>query len=144
MSDADPLLSVRDLAKHFPSRAGAVRAVDGVSFDVRRGTIVGLVGESGSGKTTVGRCVLRLIEPSAGRLLFDVRLYDSQGRPLDWGANFANPDRRPVRHADGNAVRVTQCFGGHRTPASDDCLAPVQERAWSSPIYVDRAAAPQS
>jgi peptide/nickel transport system ATP-binding protein len=71
MSDADPLLSVRDLAKHFPSRAGAVRAVDGVSFDVRRGTIVGLVGESGSGKTTVGRCVLRLIEPSAGRLLFD-------------------------------------------------------------------------
>ena len=40
-----------------------------------------------------------------GRLLFDVRLYDSQGRPLDWGANFANPDRRPVRDADGNAVQ---------------------------------------
>jgi HAAS domain-containing protein len=40
----------------------------------------------------------------AGRLLFDVRLYDSQGRPLDWGANYANPDRRPVRDADGNPV----------------------------------------
>ena len=71
MSGDDALLRVRDLTKHFPSRVGAVRAVDGVSFDVRRGTIVGLVGESGSGKTTVGRCVLRLIEPSEGSLLFD-------------------------------------------------------------------------
>ena len=48
-----------------------MRAVEDISFDVRRGTIVGLVGESGSGKTTAGRCVLRLVEPTAGRVVFD-------------------------------------------------------------------------
>jgi oligopeptide/dipeptide ABC transporter ATP-binding protein len=67
----DILLSVRDLTKQFPTRNGLVKAVDGVSFDVRRGRIVGLVGESGSGKTTVGRCVLRLVEPSSGQVRFD-------------------------------------------------------------------------
>jgi oligopeptide/dipeptide ABC transporter ATP-binding protein len=67
----DILLSVRDLTKQFPTRNGLVKAVDGVSFDVRRGRIVGLVGESGSGKTTVGRCVLRLVEPSSGKVTFD-------------------------------------------------------------------------
>jgi peptide/nickel transport system ATP-binding protein len=66
----DILLSVRDLTKQFPTRNGLVKAVDGVSFDVRRGRIVGLVGESGSGKTTVGRCVLRLVEPSSGQVRF--------------------------------------------------------------------------
>jgi len=72
----DVLLSVRDLSKRFPSRNGVVKAVEGVSFDVRRGRIVGLVGESGSGKTTVGRCVLRLVEPTDGEVTFagaDVR-----------------------------------------------------------------------
>jgi oligopeptide/dipeptide ABC transporter ATP-binding protein len=71
MSCDDVILSVRNLTKHFPARGGTVKAVDGVSFDVKRGTIVGLVGESGSGKTTVGRCILRLIEPSTGEVVFD-------------------------------------------------------------------------
>jgi peptide/nickel transport system ATP-binding protein len=68
---ADVLLSVQGLAKTFDVRGGLVRAVDDVSFDVRRGTIVGLVGESGSGKTTIGRTVLRLVEPSGGRIVYD-------------------------------------------------------------------------
>src|SRR5215203_380098 len=68
---AETLLSVQGLTKQFQTRNGTVKAVDGVSFDVKRGTIVGLVGESGSGKTTAGRCTLRLIEPSAGRIVFD-------------------------------------------------------------------------
>ena len=73
-----PLLSVRALTKHFPIRrgffgrqAGAVRAVDGISFDVAPGETLGLVGESGCGKTTAGRCILRLIEPTGGEVHFD-------------------------------------------------------------------------
>ncbi|MCW5223065.1 ABC transporter ATP-binding protein [Verminephrobacter aporrectodeae] len=67
----DALLTVEGLSKHFPVANGVVKAVDGVSFKVQRGSIVGLVGESGSGKTTVGRSLLRLIQPSGGRALFD-------------------------------------------------------------------------
>ncbi|HSU41052.1 MAG TPA: oligopeptide/dipeptide ABC transporter ATP-binding protein [Polyangiaceae bacterium] len=73
-----PLLRVEGLTKHFPVTRGVlgrivgqVRAVDGVSFDIARGETLGLVGESGSGKTTVGRSILRLIEPTAGNVVFD-------------------------------------------------------------------------
>ncbi|WP_313459092.1 ABC transporter ATP-binding protein [Achromobacter sp.] len=71
----DPLVRIEDLKVHFPTsqarNAPVVRAVDGVSFDVPKNTIVGLVGESGSGKTTTGRALLRLFAPTAGRILFD-------------------------------------------------------------------------
>ncbi len=73
-----PLLSVRDLKVYFPIRKGLfssvsdyTRAVDGVSFDVYRGQTLGLVGESGCGKTTTGRAILRLIEPTDGKVIFD-------------------------------------------------------------------------
>ena len=67
------LLRVDELAKHFPSRGGkgAIRAVDGVSFTVKRGETLGIVGESGCGKSTLARTVLRLVEPTAGRIEFD-------------------------------------------------------------------------
>jgi peptide/nickel transport system ATP-binding protein len=75
---AEPLLRVEDLRTWFPIRAGVlqravgwVRAVDGVDLAVAAGTTVALVGESGCGKTTVGRSILRLVEPRAGRVLFD-------------------------------------------------------------------------
>ncbi len=75
----DVLLSVRDVAVHFPIAKGIIRdrvighvkAVDGVSIDVRRGSTYGLVGESGCGKSTLGRAVLRLLTPSRGQVWFD-------------------------------------------------------------------------
>ena len=75
-----PLLEVRGLTKHFPVRGGVllrrigdVHAVDAVSFSVRRGETLGLVGESGCGKSTVGKTLLRLLEPSEGSIFFEGR-----------------------------------------------------------------------
>ena len=74
-----PLLEVRHLSKEFSRKKGlfgkaaALRAVDDVSFSIEKGETFGLVGESGSGKTTTGRCILRLIEPTSGEVLFDGR-----------------------------------------------------------------------
>ncbi len=67
------LVGVRNLFKHFPVEGSddVVRAVDGVSFEIFQGETLGLVGESGCGKSTVGRCLLRLIEPTAGEITFD-------------------------------------------------------------------------
>lgn len=75
-----PLVQVRDLEKHFIIRRGALRrkigavkAVDGVSFDIMRGETLGLVGESGCGKSTTGRTILQLLSPTNGRIIFDGR-----------------------------------------------------------------------
>src|SRR5204862_7783998 len=75
----EELLQVQDLKVYFPIRSGLVisrhvgdvRAVDGVSFTVKRGETLGLVGESGCGKSTTGRAIVRLYDPTEGRILFD-------------------------------------------------------------------------
>jgi len=74
----DNLLEINNLRKYFPIHGGIfsrvvanVKAVEDVSFEVKRGEVVGLVGESGSGKTTAGRSILRLIEPTSGEIIFD-------------------------------------------------------------------------
>ncbi|KMS75466.1 peptide ABC transporter ATP-binding protein [Streptomyces viridochromogenes] len=91
--DEKPLLKVEGLVKHFPIKkgllqrqVGAVKAVDGIDFEVRRGETLGVVGESGCGKSTMGRLITRLLEPSGGRIEFDgtdiTHLNTSGMRPL--------------------------------------------------------------
>ena len=94
-SDGSELLVVDDLKKHFPvtrgivfqKQVGAVKAVDGVSFTVREGETLGVVGESGCGKSTMARCVMRLLDPTGGRIVFD-------GRDI---TNLSRAQLRPIR-----------------------------------------------
>ncbi len=91
LQQQQPLLSVRHLTKEFPVRQGLfatqsmLKAVDDVSFDVHPGETLGLVGESGCGKSTLSRCLLRLIEPTAGEIIFD-------------GDSVLKLDAKPLRH----------------------------------------------
>jgi peptide/nickel transport system ATP-binding protein len=93
-SDGD-LLVVENLQKHFPITRGivfqkqvaAVKAVDGVSFTVKEGETLGVVGESGCGKSTMARCIMRLLDPTGGRVLF-------QGRDI---THLSRADMRPIR-----------------------------------------------
>ena len=87
-----PLLLVKNLKKYFPIRGGLfsrevarVHAVDDVSFTIQKGETLGLVGESGCGKSTTGRCILRLIEPTAGEVVFE-------------GKDVTALDKRSLRH----------------------------------------------
>src|SRR5688572_33208472 len=93
-ADGGPLVQVEDLKVWFPIRSGLVldrhvgdvKAVDGVSLRIERGETLGLVGESGCGKSTVGRALLRLYEPTGGKITFDgqdiTHLGESELRPL--------------------------------------------------------------
>jgi peptide/nickel transport system ATP-binding protein/oligopeptide transport system ATP-binding protein len=122
-----PLVKVENLAEYFPitggilqRKVGEVKAVDDVSFTIRRGETLGLVGESGCGKTTVGRLLLRLIEPTAGRILFGgaegVDITRLKGRDLKpfrrrmqiiFQDPYASLDpRSPIGTAIGEGLRI--------------------------------------
>ncbi|MEU4574352.1 ABC transporter ATP-binding protein [Nonomuraea sp. ATR24] len=129
MSENEPLLSVRNVEKHFPVTAGlfkkqvaAVKAVDGISFDVFKGETLGLVGESGCGKSTTGRLVTRLLEPTGGSVEFEGRdiTHLSQGklRPLrrDMQMIFQDPySSLNPRHTVGAIVGAPFRIQGVRT-----------------------------
>jgi oligopeptide/dipeptide ABC transporter ATP-binding protein len=95
ITSGDELLLVEDLKKHFPVTRGivfqkevaSVKAVDGVSFTVRSGETLGVVGESGCGKSTMARCIMRLLDPTGGKVIFD-------GRDI---TNLSRADMRPIR-----------------------------------------------
>jgi peptide/nickel transport system ATP-binding protein len=147
------LLEVRNLRKYFPIRGGVfsrvvanVKAVEDVSFGVKRGEVVGLVGESGSGKTTAGRSILRLIEPSAGEILFDgvdvAKLPKSQMREYrkEMQIIFQDPfaslnPRMTVGDIIGEALQIHRLARGK---AREERVANLLERVGLSPSHMRR------
>jgi len=151
-----PLVQVEHLAEFFPitggilqRKSGEVKAVDDVSFTIRRGETLGLVGESGCGKTTVGRLLLRLIEPTAGRILFGgaegVDITRLRGRELKpfrrrmqiiFQDPYASLDpRSPIGTAIGEGLRI-HAIG---TPAERrDKVARMMELVGLAPYHARR------
>jgi oligopeptide transport system ATP-binding protein len=142
----DEILRVEDLKVHFPLLKGAVirrevgtiKAVDGVSFSLRRGGTLGLVGESGCGKSTTGLAVLRMLEPTAGRILFegrDITRYDkARMRPVRRRMQMVYQDpygslnpRMKVRSIIGEPLRIHGLAAGQSDSRQrvDDLLAMV-------------------
>ena len=128
--NGDDILRIEGLVKHFPIKAGLlkhtvgqVRAVDGVDLTVRRGETLGVVGESGCGKTTLGRTIIKLTEPTAGKIVFDERditkLKRRQMRPVrrDIQIVFQDPyaslnPRMTVREIVAEPLRIHGMYRG--------------------------------
>jgi len=149
---AAELLNVKDLKKHFPihkgllgKTVGCVYAVDGVSFAVKSGETLGLVGESGCGKTTVGRCLIRLYEPTGGRIEFQgidmtglnradlITLRTKMQMIFQDPYSSLNPRMR-VRDIVGEALKV------HRLAAPDEWKDRVKELLSSVGLQSDHMA----
>jgi oligopeptide/dipeptide ABC transporter ATP-binding protein len=150
---ADYLLEVRHLRKHFTAqsrlpfgRASTVKAVDDVSFAIRAGEVLGLVGESGSGKTTVGRSVLRLLEPTSGQVLFEgvditqVSAPEMRRRRKDMQIIFQDPyaslnPRMTVSAIIGQALDIHHLAVGRERAAK---IVDLLERVGLSAAHLER------
>ena len=144
--DTSATLAVRGLKKYFGSSDRPVRAVDDVSFDIRRGEVLGLVGESGSGKSTIGRSVVKLHDPTAGEVVFEgVDLAPLSARAMrpyrrhlqiifqDPSASL-NPRRR-VGDALGEALST---HGLHPGPARAERIAELLRLVGLAPAHAQR------
>jgi ABC-type dipeptide/oligopeptide/nickel transport system ATPase component len=107
-TNGDVLLSIRNLKTYFPTEEGLVRAVDGVSFDVKEGKTLGVVGESGCGKSTVGRAILRIIDKPGhiedGEILW--RTGDGNGGRREIDIAKESPESRGMRSIRGNGIAL--------------------------------------
>ncbi|MFO7300105.1 MAG: ABC transporter ATP-binding protein, partial [Actinomycetes bacterium] len=127
---SEVVYSIRDLVVEYQTRAGSMRAVDGVSLDIRRGEILGLVGESGCGKSTLGKAMMRMLSRNAriakGELIFDgrdlVKASDEEMRQIRGGRigmvfqdpmTSLNPTQRIIDH-------ITETIQTHRPDATDE------------------------
>jgi peptide/nickel transport system ATP-binding protein len=158
LSQDEILLEVKDLKKHFPIRrgflkraVGQVKAVDGVSFYIKQGETFGLVGESGCGKTTTGRCLIRLIEPTSGEIIFNdenngrvnvEKLDKDQMRVLrrDMQIVFQDPysslnPRLTIKQIVGEPLVVNRVAKGQQLV---DRIAELLREVGLRPEYIDR------
>ena len=131
-ADRRAVLEVRDLKKHFPIQkgllrraAGTVFAVDGVSFAIAPGETLGLVGESGCGKSTVGRTVLRLIEPTAGEIEIDGTRYHASEQGTSCGP-FGGRCRSSSRTRSPRSIRA--CRPARSWPSRCACIRLLESR----------------
>src|SRR5579875_1849501 len=147
------LLEVKDLKKHFPIRRGVlkrtvgqVRAVDGVNFSVARGETLGVVGESGCGKSTMGRSILRLIEPTSGVVSFEgknvVNMSKSQMRAMRREMQIVFQDPYPSlnpRYSIAKTLMEPMVIHNLHTPSSRmDRVRSILERVGLDPDYAAR------
>lgn len=153
MANSEVVIEVEDLKKYFPVKSGLlqrtvghVRAVDGVSFQIKKGQTFGLVGESGCGKSTLGRTLLRLIEPTEGKVKINgtdmSSLKRSELRPLRptmqmiFQDPFSSLDpRMPVGEIIGEAVREHEIVPKEQYR---DYVLKVMEDCGLRPYYIDR------
>lgn len=145
-ADTSPVLELTTLTRHFAASKGTVRAVDGVTLTVGRGEVVGLVGESGSGKSTVGRCAVRLDEPTSGTVRINgtdiTHLSRRALRPLrkDFHLVFQDPSssldpRMTVGQIIAEPLRL---HGIARGRAARERVAALLRQVGLRPEYIDR------